>query len=287
MINRISKLTWEHKIEIHLFASSKDIEKDFGFVRNVLVCVKKWLRSECLEKCLHHGSQPGITPPVALFGAGAEIKHLELEHRYSTLDVSHSKGNSLDDKKLLMLIENLVSGVCGFHKFTDSGRDGEYNEKWGRIAFLTPDAAQKAVELNGVEFCGSSLNVAPARAYAGGGKLLHCEINSKCMNSVIIRGLDREISKPEILEIQRMATDMKILDVFLVRGTAVDDPPCGVCESELHKEISPFLPSHTPLSNCCHVKTPSGGSTSFASYRRESTCPMSSMVEDPVPADVP
>ncbi|KAL6978625.1 RNA helicase [Sarracenia purpurea var. burkii] len=51
-----------------------------------------------------------------------------------------------------------------------------------------------------------------------------------------------------------MATDKKILDLFLVRGTAVDDPPCGVCESELLKEISPFLPSHTPLSNCCHVK---------------------------------
>ncbi|KAL6959481.1 RNA helicase [Sarracenia purpurea var. burkii] len=239
--------------------------------------------------------------PVALFGAGVEIKHLELEHRYSTLDVSHSKGNSIDDKKILMLFENIVSGVCGFHKFTGSGRDGEYNEKWGRITFLTPDAAQKAVELNGVEFCGSSLNVAPARAYAGGdhrmssfppvrakmfwpcrhskslgvvrcekndidliisdcsdiligGRLLHCEISSKCMNSVIIRGLDREISKPEILEILRMATDMKILDLFLVRGTTVDDPPCGVCESELLKEISPFLPSHTPLSNCCHVK---------------------------------
>ncbi|KAL6973312.1 RNA helicase [Sarracenia purpurea var. burkii] len=144
------------------------------------------------------------------------------------------RGNSLDDKKLLMLFENFVSGVCGFHKFTGSGQDGKYNEKGGRITFFTPDAAQKAVESSGVEFCGSSLNVAPARAYAGGdhrmssfpavrakmfwprghskglavvrcemndidlvisdcsdiligGRLLHCEISSKCMNSVIIK----------------------------------------------------------------------------------------------------
>ncbi|KAL7199779.1 hypothetical protein ACSBR2_021975 [Camellia fascicularis] len=263
------------KDEIHLFASSEDIERVLSLLTDALAYEKKLLRNECLEKCLHRGGQPGVTPPVALFGAGAEIKHLELEQRYLTVDVFHSKVNSFDDKELLIFFENFVSGVCGFHKFTLSGQDGEDNEKWGRITFFTPVAAQKAVELNGVEFCGSSLKVAPSWACVVGdhrmssfpavrakvfwprrhskgfaivkcerndvdfivsdctniligGRLIYCEIDRKCMDSVVIRGIDRETSEPEILEILRMATDRKILDLFLVRGAAVDDPPCGV-----------------------------------------------------------
>ncbi|CAL5358298.1 unnamed protein product [Camellia sinensis] len=289
------------KDEIHLFASSEDIERVLSLLTDALAYEKKLLRNECLEKCLHHGGQPGVTPPVALFGAGAEIKHLELEQRYLTVDVFHSKVNSFDDKELLIFFENFVSGVCGFHKFTLSGQDGEDNEKWGRITFFTPVAAQKAVELNGVEFCGSSLKVAPAWACVVGdhrmssfpavrakvfwprrhskgfaivkcerndvdfivsdctniligGRLIYCEIDRKCMDSVVIRGIDRETSEPEILEILRMATDRKILDLFLVRGAAVDDPPCGSCEAALRKELAPFMPSNGPLSNFCYVK---------------------------------
>ncbi|CAL5438608.1 unnamed protein product [Camellia sinensis] len=289
------------KDEIHLFASSEDIERVLSLLTDALAYEKKLLRNECLEKCLHRGGQPGVTPPVALFGAGAEIKHLELEQRYLTVDVFHSKVNSFDDKELLIFFENFVSGVCGFHKFTLSGQDGEDNEKWGRITFFTPVAAQKAVELNGVEFCGSSLKVAPAWACVVGdhrmssfpavrakvfwprrhskgfaivkcerndvdfivsdctniligGRLIYCEIDRKCMDSVVIRGIDRETSEPEILEILRMATDRKILDLFLVRGAAVDDPPCGSCEAALRKELAPFMPSNSPLSNFCYVK---------------------------------
>ena len=84
------------------------------------------------------------------------------------MDVSHSEGNTLDVKELLMFFENFVPRVCGFHKFIGSGQDTEYNQKWVRITFLNPDAARKAVELNGIEFCGSSLKVAPAWAYVGG-----------------------------------------------------------------------------------------------------------------------
>ncbi|KAF5936912.1 hypothetical protein HYC85_024418 [Camellia sinensis] len=87
-----------------------------------------------------------------------------------------------------------------------------------------------------------------------GGRLIYCEIDRKCMDSVVIRGIDRETSEPEILEILRMATDRKILDLFLVRGAAVDDPPCGSCEAALRKELAPFMPSNSPLSNFCYVK---------------------------------
>ncbi|KAA8545630.1 hypothetical protein F0562_020414 [Nyssa sinensis] len=301
MDERISIEVDIDKNEIHLFASLEDIEKFSNFVRAALEYEEKWLRNECLEKCLHGGGRPGVSVPVALLGAGAEIRHLELEQRYLTVDVSHSNASSLDDKELLIFFDNFVSGVSGFHKFSSTGKDGGDTEKWGRIMFVTPDAAEKAVELNGVEFCGSLLKVSPARASMGGDhrmssfpavrakvfwprrhskgfavvrcerndvhfivedcsnvligdRLVKCEISTKSSDCVVIRGLDREISEPEILEALRMATDRRIVDLFLVRGAAVEDPPCGACEDALLKEIAPFMPKHTPLSNCCHVK---------------------------------
>ncbi|GFS35131.1 helicase domain-containing protein [Actinidia rufa] len=75
-----------------------------------------------------------------------------------------------------------------------------------------------------------------------------------CEDGVVIRGLDIDISEPEILEILRTTTYRKILDLFLVRGATVDDPPCGACEAALVQEIGPFMPSHSLLSSYCHVK---------------------------------
>ncbi|XAR49478.1 RNA helicase [Bertholletia excelsa] len=286
------------KNEMQLFASSEDIEKIFGLVADAMAYETKWLRNECLEKCLYHGFRRGVTPPVALFGAGAEIKHLELEQRCLTVNVFHSKVNSFDDKELLMFLENFVSGVCGFHKYIGSGQDAEDNEKWGRITFLSPDAAQNAVGLNNVEFFGSLLKVVPAQAsdhrmaslpavraqvfwprreskgYAVvkcernearhivsdcsyiqiRGMPLRCEISRKHGDSLYIKGFCRETSEQELLEMLRRTTDRKILDLFVVRGPAVDYLPRDACETELLKEISSIMPGHSPSSNCCQVK---------------------------------
>ena len=56
-----------------------------GLVNGVLEYERKLLRTECMDKFLYHGS--GFSPPVALFGSGAEIKHLELEKRSLSVDV--------------------------------------------------------------------------------------------------------------------------------------------------------------------------------------------------------
>ncbi|KAJ0097033.1 hypothetical protein Patl1_28261 [Pistacia atlantica] len=152
--------------QILVFASSQYMDKVVGHVNNVLEYEKRWLHNECVEKCLYHGA--GVSPSMALFGAGAEIKHLELEKRFLTVDVFHSNANILDDKELLMFLEKNSSGsICAVHKFAGTGQESDDNEKWGRVMFLTPDAARKAAELNEVEFGGSLLKVLPSRTTFG------------------------------------------------------------------------------------------------------------------------
>ena len=53
-----------------------------------------------MDKFLNHSF--GFSPPVALFGSSAEIKHLELEKRSLSVDVCHPNVNEIDDKELLM-----------------------------------------------------------------------------------------------------------------------------------------------------------------------------------------
>ncbi|GAV62754.1 Helicase_C domain-containing protein/HA2 domain-containing protein/OB_NTP_bind domain-containing protein [Cephalotus follicularis] len=142
--------------EILLFASPQDMHKVFSFVSDVLEYDRKCLSNECIEKCLYHGA--GVSPSVALFGAGAEIKHLELEKRYLSVDVFHSNVNAINDKELLMFLENYASGsICAVHRSTGIGQEDNDKEKWGRITFLTPAAARKAAELKEVEFGGSMI----------------------------------------------------------------------------------------------------------------------------------
>ncbi|XWS44977.1 hypothetical protein CRYUN_Cryun15aG0096200 [Craigia yunnanensis] len=153
--------------EILLFASSMDMQKVLAFVTEVLECERKWLLNECMEKCLFHGRS--ASPSVALFGAGAEIKHLEVDKRYLTVDVFHSNLNALEDKELLMFFEKYSNGsICSVHKSQANGQESDDKEKWGKITFLTPDAARKAAELDGVDFAGSVLKVLPSQTSFGG-----------------------------------------------------------------------------------------------------------------------
>ncbi|KAK4485915.1 hypothetical protein RD792_008566 [Penstemon davidsonii] len=151
--------------EIHLYASSNDMEKVCSMVNDDLEYESKLLQNECLEKCLYNGGS-SVLPSIALFGAGAEIKHLELEKRHLTVEISHSNNNSLNDKELLVYLETFSLGhICAISRFSG---DNVENGKWGRVTFLTPDAATKAVEINQFEFSGGLLNVVPSRNFSGG-----------------------------------------------------------------------------------------------------------------------
>ncbi|XP_010254674.1 PREDICTED: ATP-dependent RNA helicase DEAH11, chloroplastic-like [Nelumbo nucifera] len=289
------------KREIRLFATLGDMEIATGLVNDALELEKKWLRDECMEKCLYRGGS-GISPSFALFGCGAMIRHLELEKRCLTVDVYHSDASAINDKELLMFLEDHVSGISGYHKYAGIGQEGEGTEKWGRITFLTPEDAEKAVaELSGVEYCGSLLKISPSRTSFAvdhrmfsfpavrakifwprrysrgfavvrcakqdvdfivddcsdlliGGRYVHCEISNKYMDCVVISGLDKEVSESEIFDVLRTATHGRILDVFLLRGDAVESLSYTACEEALLREIAPFMPSNIPLSSSCQVQ---------------------------------
>ncbi|KAI5403385.1 hypothetical protein KIW84_050816 [Lathyrus oleraceus] len=151
---------------IQLYVASHDMNTTTMLVSDVLEYKKKRLHTECMEKCLYHGS--GSASPMALFGSGAEIKHLELEKHSLSVDVYHSNINAIDDKELLMFFEKNTSGsICVVYKFQGMGKDPPDREKWGKITFLSPDAAKRAVELDGDEFCGSNLKILPSQSAMG------------------------------------------------------------------------------------------------------------------------
>ncbi|KAL3527595.1 hypothetical protein ACH5RR_012251 [Cinchona calisaya] len=287
--------------EVRLYAASKDMEKVFSLVNDVLEYEYRLLQNECLEMCLYSGG-PSVSPSTALFGAGAEIKHLELEKRCLTVDIFHSHMNCLNDKELLMFLERNTSGtICAVHKFSGTGQDSEEPEKWGRVTFLSPDTAKRAAQLNQVEFCGGLLKVIPSRnTYAGDQKLFpfpvlkakicwprryskgiaivkceptdvatladdfsdivigdrytRCEPSTNRMDSVVITGLHREVSEDEIFGVLTTVTSRRIMDLFLLRGNAVEGPSTVACEEALLREISAFMPKRNPLGNCVRVQ---------------------------------
>ncbi|KAK9749633.1 hypothetical protein RND81_02G139900 [Saponaria officinalis] len=283
---------------VQLFSSACDVEKVLKHVEGALDCERRWLFSECMERCLYHGS-PGVLPPVALFGAGAEIKHLELDKRCLTVDIFHPNVRAVDDKELMMFIESQASGICSVHKSGSHVLEIEDPEKWGSITFLNPDAAIKAADLNNVEFEGYKLRVNLSRATYGinrafsfpvvraklfwprrlskgfgilkcdihdveflvqdlsnlliGKRYIRCEAGKRTPDSIVISGIDRLASETEILHALRSATSRRILDFFLVREDAVDNPPCHTCEEALFRELSAFMPKGSQ-NNFCRVR---------------------------------
>ncbi|KAL4579708.1 hypothetical protein LXL04_015867 [Taraxacum kok-saghyz] len=142
--------------ELEIFASIEHVAEVTEFVKASLDREEKWLQNECIEKLLFSGRH---TCPVALFGAGGEIKHLELDKKCLTVDVSVSGVSDFEEKELLSFIEAQFSGeICAVHRVNqDSG------EKWGRVTFLTPEAAENAVKSSNVEFRGGSMTVVASR----------------------------------------------------------------------------------------------------------------------------
>ncbi|WOL17376.1 ATP-dependent RNA helicase DEAH11, chloroplastic-like isoform X1 [Canna indica] len=286
------------KNEVHVFASKKDMEQVSGIVKDTLEYEKRCLRNECTEKCLFPG-RPGISSPLALFGSGAEIKHLELERRFLSVEIFHPNSSILTDKEFLMMVDKHVLGIANYHKYAGSGQEGADRTKWGRITFLTPDMAANAVtKLNKVEFDGSILKANPIMAVdhkiipssavrvkvcwprrpckgvaivtcaAGeaefvvsdcfslsiGGRYVGVQISQKHQNCVFVTGLPRDVREEEMYEAFIGSTKRKILDIHLLRGEAIANPPPIACEEALIKEITPFMPNKRFCDNNFHVE---------------------------------
>ncbi|CAN4106751.1 unnamed protein product [Withania somnifera] len=287
------------KNEVFLYASSSDMESVLVQVNDALEYERKLLQNECLEKCLFSGGS-AASASVALFGAGAIVKHLELKKRCLAVDIFHSNIKEVDDKELLMFLERNTSGdICAVYKSSGTGHDNEEN-RLGRVTFLSPDAAEQCMLLNQVACCGGFLKVVssrnvfcndqklfssvlrarvnwPRRCSNGvaivkcepndvssmvndfscvviGGTAIRAKASNKYSDSIVISGLDTNLSEPEIFEVLILETDRKILDFFLVRGNAVENPPIAACEEALRREISPFMPKKTPFVQSIRVQ---------------------------------
>ena len=100
---------------------------------------------------------------MAIFGAGAEIKHLVLDGKCLSIEVCHPDAQTLDDRELILMFENCVGSIDGFHKYSVVGQREE-TKKWGTITFFSPEVAQKAVHhLSNAELGGSYLSVYPLK----------------------------------------------------------------------------------------------------------------------------
>ncbi|PKA65637.1 hypothetical protein AXF42_Ash013051 [Apostasia shenzhenica] len=147
--------------EIHLFSAAVTIGKVSSMLNDVLECERRLLKDECIEKSLF--VSPGTSPPIALLGSGAEIKHLELDNQYLTVELFHPSAHELNDKELIFMFDKYISGITNFCKYGGSGQERPDSCKWGKVTFLKPELAQEAVaKLNGFEFHGDLLKVLPA-----------------------------------------------------------------------------------------------------------------------------
>ncbi|CAH8353671.1 unnamed protein product [Eruca vesicaria subsp. sativa] len=152
--------------EILLYAPPHDMDKVSALVSDALECEKKWMRNECLEKYIHNGRGQ---VPMALFGSGAQIKHLEVDQRFLTVDVFYYGDSFVDDRELLRFLEKKIDGcICSIHKFAGNKQDCDEKDKWGRITLLTPEIAMKATEIQRFDFNGSVVKLFPSLANGGG-----------------------------------------------------------------------------------------------------------------------
>uniref|UniRef100_A0A453E704 RNA helicase n=1 Tax=Aegilops tauschii subsp. strangulata TaxID=200361 RepID=A0A453E704_AEGTS len=205
--------------EVVLFATAQHMEKVFCIVNNALECEGKLMRNECLERSLF--PERSGSSPIALFGSGAEVKHLELGKRYLTVEVLHQNASDINDKELISLVDSLVSGIANFHKSSGNFRLGSDETKWGKITFLKPENAEDAVsKLNGVEFHGSSLRIVPVCSPDNQGLRFPSVRAKLCWPRKESRGL-----------------------ALVTCATTIASPSVSVCEEVLIREISPFMPN--------------------------------------------
>ncbi|CAL5085685.1 unnamed protein product [Urochloa decumbens] len=148
--------------EVLLFAKHHDMQKVFCSVNNALELEAKMLRNECDER------RPGCSV-LALFGSGAEIRHLELGKKYITVEILHQNARDIDEKELLCLVDAHVDGIANFYKYVNFQATSD-EMKWGKFTFLKPENAEDAVsKLDGIEFHGSLLKVVPVWSYKNPG----------------------------------------------------------------------------------------------------------------------
>ena len=267
---------------IQLLMAPSDDEKVNAMMNNALDCQTRFLRNECMEKNLFRlTTAPGICPPTALFGAGGEIRHLELKGRQLAVEICHKEARFIDELEILMAIDSHVSGVAAIHQYSNDP------VKWGKIIFRSPDDTETIVSMmNGIELRGSPLQFTKSASSSGGGNpfssitakifwprrpckgtalircvafeadhlaqdlsgllfenhTTHAEVSRHIADCVVLSGLGRDTSEEEVLEIVSKATRRRISSVRILRGKPIEEIPTKSLEDAIIREIVPFIP---------------------------------------------
>ncbi|XP_047340224.1 ATP-dependent RNA helicase DEAH12, chloroplastic-like [Impatiens glandulifera] len=281
---------------IHIYAPSQHMENVCNKVNTLLGYERKWLQNECFVKFLYpKGSNLKAMPPFALFGSGADIKHLELERKTLSVDVFCSDANvGNNNKKLLMFLEDntpISSGICSVQRdnIASTSAQEDKRTRWGKITFLTHDAVEEAVVLSPVTLDGAVFEIVPSMSGSAAmysfpairvtlnfprrrsqgfavvkcdpgdvlpfvdvvrkslfyGRTIYCEPSIKSNDGVVIKGLDLGLSEEDILDGLRMMTDIRILNLILLREKAEDKLKWVDCEDALCKEFTKLIPRRT------------------------------------------
>ena len=120
------------------------MHQEYGMLKDLLDSERRWIYNEGIENTLFYAS-PRNQYPMAIFGVGAEIKHLVLDGKCLSIEVFHSDAQNIDDRELLLMFENCVGSIAGFHKYSVEVQ-GEATKICGTITFLSLEAAQRALE---------------------------------------------------------------------------------------------------------------------------------------------
>lgn len=143
--------------EFHMYSPPDLMERTQEVVREAVEQEKKWMNSECVEKCLFQ-ADAGKSSPVMLFSAGAEISQLLMQGEFASVEILNVD-TEIEDRELLKIFDRCADGVAGFRRelFPVSKR-----EKWGVVTFCSVKGAAEAVSLlNGVKVGKLSMVVRP------------------------------------------------------------------------------------------------------------------------------
>ncbi|KAF8774902.1 hypothetical protein HU200_005175 [Digitaria exilis] len=207
--------------EVLLFAKQHDMEKVVCIVNDALEFEAKLLRNECDER------RPGCSV-LALFGSGAEIKQLELEKRYVTVEILHQNACDIDEKELICLVDAHVPGL----PFPAVRAKVSWPRKPSRGLALVTCASGEA------EFV-----VKDCFALGVGGRYVNCEVSKRFEDRVFVTGVPFHVTEPELYDAFRSTTTRRILDIHLLRGSPTVGPSVSECEEALMREISIFMPN--------------------------------------------
>ncbi|KAI5077555.1 hypothetical protein GOP47_0007379 [Adiantum capillus-veneris] len=245
------------KEELQIYTTLGLMKRAEQLVKEAIAQEKKWLNSECIEKCIFR-ALPGRSSPAILFGAGAEIKEVIMQGEFVTVEVSNV-GSEIEDHEVFKMFDMCDEGVAGFCR---NGLPENSNRKWGTVTFNSRKGATEAVSHL------HNANIGKCRIETSGLAIVRCKteqdqllVVTRCCGMLIhgshilckpdrkggrteafVYGLGTEVTEAELLQGLQQSSGCVLENVHLLRHPARDQPSVEACREALEQEIQRFVP---------------------------------------------